>query len=133
MRQQTERAVAEADAAIFLIDSRAGVTPLDRHFAQWLRRTGKPIILVANKCEGRAGQSGALDAHALGLGEPIPLSAEHGEGLLSDLYDALHEHAPPRMQRRRDRQARGQKLAIVGRPTSASPRSSTGWWARNGC
>jgi GTP-binding protein len=92
MRAQTQRALDDADAALFLIDARAGLTPLDRHFAQWLRRSGKPIILVANKCEGRAGQSGALDAHALGLGEPIEISAEHGEGLL-DLLGALEPFA----------------------------------------
>ena len=77
MRQQTERAVAEADAAIFLIDARAGLTPLDRHFADWLRKQGTPVILVANKCEGRLPQAGLAEAFALGLGEPIPLSAEH--------------------------------------------------------
>jgi GTP-binding protein len=88
MRAQTERALDDVDAALFLIDARAGVTPLDKHFAQWLRRTETPVILVANKCEGRAAQSGVLDAHALGLGSPIEISAEHGEGLI-DLVDAL--------------------------------------------
>ncbi len=94
MRRQTEKAVAEASVALFLIDARAGVTPLDRHFASWLRRTGKPVVLVANKCEGRAGQDGLAEAFALGLGDPVPVSAEHGEGL-SDLFDALRRHAPP--------------------------------------
>jgi len=94
MRAQTERALEDIDAALFLIDARAGVTPLDKHFAQWLRRTGKPIILVANKCEGQAAVGGALDAHALGLGAPLEISAEHGEGLV-DLLTALEPFAGP--------------------------------------
>jgi GTP-binding protein len=93
MREQTAKAVAEADVALFLIDARAGVTALDHHFAQWLRRTDKPILVVANKCEGSAGQAGLLEAFALGLGEPIPVSAEHGEGM-AGLYEALRRFAP---------------------------------------
>lgn len=93
MRRQTEQAVAEADLVLFMIDARAGVTPLDAHFAKWLRRRRKPVLLLANKCEGRAGASGLAEAHGLGLGVPVPISAEHGEGL-DDLYDALQEHMP---------------------------------------
>jgi GTPase len=116
MRQQTERAVEEADAAIFLIDARAGLTPLDRHFADWLRKQGTPVILVANKCEGRLPVAGLAEAFALGLGEPIPLSAEHGEGL-SDLYDAIREHAPAEDEAAAEAAADGPlQLAIVGRP-----------------
>jgi len=88
MRAQTEAALADCDAALFLIDARAGVTEGDRHFAQGVRRSGKPVILVANKAEGSAGRDGAYEAFDLGLGDPIAISAEHGEGL-SDLYDAL--------------------------------------------
>jgi len=88
MRAQTEAALADCDAILFLIDARAGLTPTDRHFAQLIRRAGKPILLVANKAEGKAGEAGAYEAFSLGLGEPLPLSAEHGEGL-GDLYDAL--------------------------------------------
>ena len=88
MRAQTEQAIREADVALMLVDARAGVTPLDQTFAQILRRTGKPSALLANKCEGRAGSGGLMEAWELGLGEPIPISAEHGEGL-GDLYDAL--------------------------------------------
>jgi len=88
MRRQTERAVEEADVVLFIIDARAGVTPVDQHFANQLRRSPKPVILLANKCEGRAGQPGMLEAYELGLGDPVPVSAEHGEGL-GDLYDAL--------------------------------------------
>jgi GTPase len=93
MRAQTEAAVADADAVLFLIDARAGITPDDRHFAALLRRADKPLILVANKAEGRAGEAGALEAYDLGVGEPVPLSAEHGEGL-ADLYDAIREALP---------------------------------------
>jgi GTP-binding protein len=88
MRAQTEAALADCDAILFLIDARAGVTAGDRHFAQGVRRSGKPVILVANKAEGLAGRDGAYEAFTLGLGDPVAISAEHGEGL-SDLYDAL--------------------------------------------
>ncbi|NKB45025.1 MAG: ribosome biogenesis GTPase Der [Alphaproteobacteria bacterium] len=88
MREQTERAVAEADVALLVIDARAGVTPIDEHFADLLRRGSTPIILAANKCEGSAAQAGLYEAFSLGLGEPIALSAEHGQGL-NELYDAL--------------------------------------------
>ncbi|MCK5575301.1 MAG: ribosome biogenesis GTPase Der [Sphingomonadales bacterium] len=81
MRFQTEAAIDEADIAVMVIDSRAGVTPLDEHFASWLRRKKKPVILLANKCEGGGGDSGYYEAYSLGLGEPIAVSAEHGEGL----------------------------------------------------
>ncbi len=90
MSAQTERAIAEADACLFMIDSRAGITPLDRHFAELVRRSGKPVILVANKAEGGAGEPGRYEAYGLGLGEPVALSAEHGEGL-GALYDRLEE------------------------------------------
>ncbi len=88
MRKQTERAVLDADVALLLIDGRAGVTPTDEHFANWLRTQNIPVILGVNKCEGSQGESGRLDAYRLGIGEPIALSAEHGEGL-GELYDAL--------------------------------------------
>jgi GTP-binding protein len=93
MRAQTEAAVADADAVLFLVDARTGLTPDDRHFAALLRRAEKPLILIANKAEGRAGEAGALEAYDLGLGDPVPLSAEHGEGL-ADLYDAIREALP---------------------------------------
>ncbi|HEY6979318.1 ribosome biogenesis GTPase Der [Reyranella sp.] len=94
MRRFTERAVDAADVVLFLIDGRAGVLPLDEAFASWLRKRAAKVILVANKCEGRAGQQGLAEAHGLGLGEPIPVSAEHGEGL-SDLHDALASYIAP--------------------------------------
>ncbi len=88
MRRQTEQAITDADVILFLIDARAGVTPLDHHFADWLRQRDQPVILIANKAEGQSGTAGVLDAFSLGLGEPVPLSAEHGEGL-ADLVEAL--------------------------------------------
>lgn len=88
MRAQTEEAIRSADVVLFLTDSRVGLTPLDHHFAELVRRSGRPVILVANKSEGRVGGAGAYEAYELGFGDPVPLSAEHGEGL-SDLYDAL--------------------------------------------
>jgi len=92
MRKQTDRAIEEADVALFLIDARAGVTPLDSHFADHLRKSKTPVILVANKCEGKAGAPGLYESFSLGLGEPVPFSAEHGEGL-DDLYEALLPYA----------------------------------------
>ena len=88
MRLQTNRAVEQADVALFLVDSRTGITPLDEHFANWMREQEIPVILVANKCEGKAGVGGLYEAYSLGLGDPIGLSAEHGVGL-EELYQAL--------------------------------------------
>ncbi len=92
MRAQTDSAIRLADVVMMLVDARAGVTPLDAHFADLLRRQAKPVILVANKCEGRAGQPGLFEAFGLGLGDPVPISAEHSEGM-GDLYDALRPFA----------------------------------------
>ena len=94
MRAQTEAALADCDAVLFVFDARAGLTAADRHFASAVRRAGKPIIVVANKAEGLAGRDGLYEAFGLGLGDPIALSAEHGEGL-GDLYDALAAVLPP--------------------------------------
>jgi GTP-binding protein len=90
MRAQTEAAVREADVALFMIDARAGIIPDDHVFAEVLRRAGTPVILVANKCESKTGWQGAYEAFELGLGEPVPISAEHNEGL-AGLYDALKD------------------------------------------
>ena len=92
MRRQTETAIAGADITLMVFDAREGVTPVDTHFANRIRRSGGEVILVGNKCEGRAGQSGIAEAYGLGLGDPIPVSAAHGEGL-GDLHDALVETA----------------------------------------
>lgn len=119
MRRFTERAVEASDVVLFLIDARAGVLPLDEAFANWLRKRAAKVILVANKCEGRAGQNGLAEAHGLGLGEPIPVSAEHGEGL-SDLHEALARHVTPMSDDEDDEEAEPTKrpllLTIVGRP-----------------
>ena len=93
MRRQTEQALERADVALFVIDARTGITPLDRHFASWLRKGRTPVILVANKAEGKAGLPGILESFELGLGDPVPLSAEHGEGM-ADLVEALLPFAP---------------------------------------
>ncbi|MDE3176782.1 MAG: ribosome biogenesis GTPase Der [Pseudomonadota bacterium] len=93
MRAQTEVALSDCDAVLFMFDARVGVTGADRHFAQALRRIDKPILLLANKAEGAAGRGGVLDAYELGLGEPIAISSEHGEGT-SDLYEALRAVLP---------------------------------------
>src|SRR5437868_6162658 len=91
MRAQTEAAVANADVALFLVDARAGITPLDEELARWLRTAKLPVVVAANKAEGRASESGVLEAFALGFGDPVALSAEHGDGT-SDLFDALAPH-----------------------------------------
>jgi GTP-binding protein len=131
MRRFTERAVETAEVVLFLIDARAGILPLDEAFASWLRKRAAKVILIANKCEGRAGQQGLAEAHGLGLGEPIPVSAEHGEGL-SDLHEALSRHVSPMPEEDEPAEAAGEEpaeglgneelarrpllLAIVGRP-----------------
>jgi len=120
MRQQTEAAVAGAAAALFMIDARAGVVPLDAEIARWLRSCDTPVILVANKAEGRAGEAGLLEALALGFGDPIALSAEHGDGM-ADLFSALLpvvEGATLAEGDDEDDTDGPLKLAIVGRPNA---------------
>jgi GTP-binding protein len=121
MRQQTEAAVREADAALFMIDAREGVTPLDEEIGRWLRVETTPVIVVANKAEGRAGESGTLDAFRLGFGDPVALSAEHGEGV-ADLFEAL-QPLIERDQESADEEEQDSpdaplKIAIVGRPNA---------------
>jgi GTP-binding protein len=122
MRAQTETAIAQADAIFFMIDARAGPLPADRAFAELTRKSGKPTVLIANKSEGTAGTAGRLEAYALGLGEPIPISAEHSEGL-SDLYDALRaalpaETAAAAQAAAEPSAAHAIRVAIVGRPNA---------------
>ncbi|MBL4894598.1 MAG: 50S ribosome-binding GTPase, partial [Emcibacter sp.] len=90
MRAQTDFAINDADFVMFMIDARAGVTPLDKYFADVLRRGETPVILVCNKCEGRAAEAGIYESYSLGLGDPVPISAEHGEGL-SELIEAFDQ------------------------------------------
>ncbi|MBB4229278.1 ribosome biogenesis GTPase Der [Rhizobium mongolense] len=88
MRAQTEAAIDEADLSLFVVDAKTGLTPVDTALAEMLRRRGKPVVLVANKAEAKGSDSGFYDAYTLGLGEPTPISAEHGQGML-DLRDAI--------------------------------------------
>lgn len=122
MRQQTDRAVADADLVLFVIDAREGITPFDRHFGDWLRRSERPVLLAANKSESTArSATGLAEAHALGFGDPLPIAAEHGVGL-SELIDALAEAlsfqlAPTEFEDdEHDPADRTINLAIVGRP-----------------
>jgi len=118
MRVQTEAAVREADVALFMIDARAGITPLDEEVARWLRSSGTPIVLLANKAEGRAAEPGIHEAMALGLGDPVPFSAEHGEGI-GDLFEALLPFIEREEEAEDDPEGEGPlKLAVVGRPNA---------------
>jgi len=123
MWEQTSAAIEEADVCLFLIDSRAGIIPDDRTFAKILRKAQKPVILVANKMEGKPGESGYYDAFSLGFGEPVPISAEHGQGM-ADLHDAIVEAVgqdvayPVEPEEKDDDENRVLKIAIVGRPNA---------------
>jgi GTP-binding protein len=124
MQAHTAAAIAKADAVLFLIDARAGATGPDQMFANLVRKSGKRAILVANKSEGRAGEAGALDAYMLGLGDPIAISAEHGEGL-AELYEALRAALPQAIVEQKDEPDRHAapdkapiRIAIVGRPNT---------------
>ncbi len=123
MRMQTQAAVDGADVALFMIDARAGITPLDEEIARWLRGNDVPVVVMANKAEGKAADSGVMEAFSLGLGEPIPFSAEHGQGL-SDLFQTLlpllerEEEEAPEEDFAEDDDSAPLKLAIVGRPNA---------------
>jgi GTP-binding protein len=116
MRASSEAALREADLVIFVVDARTGLTPADRAFANWLRRSAVPVLLVANKAEGRLGGQMALEAYELGLGDPVPVSAEHGDGM-GTLHDEVRERlgGGGRTPKERERPLR---LAIVGRPNA---------------
>jgi GTPase len=115
MRAQTARSLDAADVALLVVDARDGITPDDRHFARWLRRTDKPAVLVFNKAENRAALAEIGDAYTLGLGEPVALSAQNGEGL-GELYDRLLPFAAARSEIAAPTPTRPLQLAIVGRP-----------------
>ena len=124
MQEQTETAIKSADALMFVIDARAGLTPTDRAFADLAHRADKPVLLLANKSEGKHGEAGAMEAYALGLGEPIQISAEHGEGL-GELYDALRALMPEPAEEDVSEDEGGEedtqrpiRVAIVGRPNA---------------
>ncbi len=117
MQAQTEAAIRAADVVLFLIDARAGVTPSDRAFADLIRRAAKPTILVANKSEGRGGEAGAYESYELGLGDPVAISAEHGEGL-ADLHAALAAFMPAAAEARAGEGKGAIRVAVVGRPNA---------------
>src|SRR4029450_11141310 len=120
MRAQTEAAVRDADAALFLIDAREGLTPLDEEIARWLRGEATAGMRAAHKAEGRGGEAGRLEAYALGLGDPLAISAEHGEGL-ADLFEMLRPHVDREEEAEaddEDLEGRPLQLAIVGRPNA---------------
>ncbi len=117
MRAGAAMTVRDADLVLFVIDARAGLTPVDLHFAQWLRRQDKPVMLVANKAEGRMAASSILDAYELGLGDPIGVSAEHGDGI-ADLMSEIAGRLPKVPGETEDDADRPLKLAIVGRPNA---------------
>ncbi|MEO0991470.1 MAG: ribosome biogenesis GTPase Der [Pseudomonadota bacterium] len=130
MRRLTERAVAMADVCLFMIDARVGLTPVDRDFAEILRKSGTPVVLAANKGEGQAADAGVLEAWELGLGEPLRMSAEHGEGM-GELHIALAPHAEAGAQRAQDETpetdvdvdsdvaiGRPLQVAVIGRPNA---------------
>jgi GTPase len=120
MRRTTEAAIRSVDLVLFVVDARAGVTPSDEHFAALLRASGKPIVLVANKAESRAGDSGVLDAYSLGFGEPIAVSAEHGIGIV-EIYDAIRAAMPAGVEAGEttgEAQAKPIPLAIIGQPNA---------------
>ncbi|MFZ0809418.1 ribosome biogenesis GTPase Der [Bradyrhizobium sp.] len=129
MQEQTEAAIGLADALMFVIDARAGLMPSDRAFADYARRANKPVILVANKSEGKHGEIGAMEAYALGLGDPVQVSAEHGEGM-GELYDALRVLMPEPAEESEefddddiiesdeDLVKRPIRVAVVGRPNA---------------
>jgi len=129
MQEQTEAAIAAADALMFVVDARAGLTPNDRAFADFARRANKPVLLLANKSEGKQGETGIAESYALGLGDPIGISAEHGEGM-GDLYDALRDLMPEPIDDEADEDdaedtedfeddpTRPIRVAVLGRPNA---------------
>ncbi|MBR0895595.1 ribosome biogenesis GTPase Der [Bradyrhizobium tropiciagri] len=130
MQEQTETAIELADALMFVIDARVGLTPTDRAFADFARKANKPVVLVANKAEGKHGEIGAMESYALGLGDPVQISAEHGEGM-GDLHEALSSLIPEAVEEEEEEEIEGVedwsdeeiaqrpiRVAIVGRPNA---------------
>ena len=130
MRASSERAVEQADLVLFCIDVRSGITPSDQHFAAWLRRQDRKVLLIANKAEGRTGATAAMEAYSLGLGSPLAISAEHGEGiadLMGEIADRMPPEAPDEALEEEVALGEGElpprppgplRLAIVGRPNA---------------
>lgn len=118
MRASTSRAVDEADLVLFVFDARAGLLPEDKHFASWLRRTGKKVLVVANKAEGRGGAAATMEAYELGLGEPVGISAEHNEGVYDLMRDIADLLPPPPEEGGEEAENLPLHFAIVGRPNA---------------
>jgi GTP-binding protein len=117
MRASTGKAVDDADLVLFVFDARSGLLPEDRHFATWLRRSGKPVLVVANKAEGRGGASATMEAYELGLGEPVGISAEHNEGVY-DLMREIADRLPAPPEEKEAAENLPLHFAIVGRPNA---------------
>jgi GTP-binding protein len=117
MLASTGKAVEDADLVLFVFDARSGLLPEDRHFCAWLRRTGKPVLVVANKAEGRGGAAAAMEAYSLGLGDPVAISAEHNEGVY-DLMRDIAERLPAPPEEEADPENLPLHFAIVGRPNA---------------
>jgi GTP-binding protein len=117
MRASSEAALRQADLVLFVVDARTGLTPADRAFGNWLRRAGLPVVLIANKAEGRLGTQMALEAYELGLGDPVPLSAEHGDGI-GTLHDEVRDRLTDPGRTPRGEKERPLRIAIVGRPNA---------------
>lgn len=117
MRSSTATAVEQADLVLFVFDAKAGLLPEDRHFAAWLRRKDRPVLVVANKAEGRGGIANVMEAYELGMGEPVGVSAEHNEGIY-DLMSEIAAHLPEAEALEEDAEAKPLHLAIVGRPNA---------------
>jgi GTPase len=118
MRASTQHAVNEADLVLFVFDARSGLLPEDRHFATWLRRTGKKVLVVANKAEGRGGAAATMEAYELGLGEPIGISAEHNEGMYGLMQEIADQLPKPEDGAEGEAENLPLHLAIVGRPNA---------------
>ncbi|HUM08564.1 MAG TPA: ribosome biogenesis GTPase Der, partial [Acidocella sp.] len=118
MRASTSLAVEHADLVLFVFDARAGLLPEDHHFATWLRRSGKPVLVVANKAEGRGGAAAAMEAYELGMGEPCAISAEHNEGIYNLMTEIADRLPKPEEGEEEDAENLPLHLAIVGRPNA---------------
>lgn len=120
MSAQAEKAIDDSDLVLFVIDARAGITPMDREFADRVRRRGKPVVLVANKAEARMAQAGVMEAYDLGFGEPLAISAEHGEGM-DLLHDAILPYAEEKRGEAQEGEDRGDgplRMSIIGQPNA---------------
>lgn len=131
MWEQTQKAIREADVSLFLFDARDGLQPYDEHLAGLLRQSGKPVVLLANKCEGKLQEDSIHEAYKLGLGTPIPFSAEHGLGLL-DLYDALKEYDEKKAKKNRKEKLLMKRTARIQRKLPHTKNDRFNWQSSEG-